>query len=35
MISLSEFWEITKARPMLSLFYLSLGALIAAIIENW
>lgn len=33
MITLSEFWAITKQRPLWALFFLALGALIGCIAE--
>ena len=33
MISLGEMWGLVKAKPLLALFFLSLGGLIGCIIE--
>lgn len=34
MITFSEFWAMTKARPLLALFFLALGGLIGCIVET-
>jgi hypothetical protein len=33
MITLAEFWHLTKTRPLWALFFLALGGLIGCIVE--
>ena len=33
MITLAEFWAMTKAKPLFALFFLALGGLIGCIVE--